>query len=66
MESCENCKYYRRLKHNFKQYVGFSDSHCCVLFSDDFSDDYNGFIVEVDPVDCCESFTQISHEKIGA
>ena len=53
LESCKNCKHYRRLKHNFKVGDGFEDSNCCVLFSEEAG----GWIEEVKPNDCCEMIT---------
>lgn len=57
-ERCENCMYYRTLKHKFNKHVGFIDSKCCIFFSDDPA----GSVVEVNPNAVCESFTQVSHE----
>ncbi len=52
-ERCENCKYFRRLKHNFEYDVGYEESHCCVMFYHE----KNGFILEVTPDGMCEMFT---------
>lgn len=58
-EKCENCKYYHVLKHNFKQYVGFEESHCCTYFRDNLEDnDVDWFIIEVKPDSMCEVFTR--------
>ena len=53
-ERCEICKYYRSLKHNFKQGEGFEQSHVCVLYAEDQAT----FLVEVNPGDMCEMFTE--------
>ena len=59
-DCCEKCKFYHRLKHNFKKGVGFKESHCCdVLFHIDCkneSDYQNSWIQEVTPDSKCEMF----------
>jgi len=54
-ERCELCKYYHTLKHNFRQGVGFEESHCCTIFHDN----PDGFVVEVEPGSRCEMFTRM-------
>ena len=53
-ECCANCKYWKRLKHNFVIGKGFKHSHCCVLFVDE--DD--AFILETKENGMCEMFTR--------
>lgn len=51
-ESCEHCKHYHKLKHNFEVGKGYVESHCCdVLLSD-------GWVQEVYPWDMCEMFVR--------
>ena len=52
-ECCANCKYWKRLKHNFVVGKGFEESHCCVVFVDE--DDT--FILETKENGMCEMFT---------
>lgn len=53
MECCSECKYFHKLKHNFKQGEGFEESYCCnVLVHGD------GWIQEVTPTSMCEMFTR--------
>lgn len=49
-ECCANCKHWKRLKHNFVVGKGFEESHCCVVFVDDF-------ILETKENGMCEMFT---------
>ena len=57
VEKCENCKHFKKLKHNFTRMYGFELSHCCdVLYS--FGDD--GWVQEVSPNDMCEMFSSLS------
>jgi len=58
-ECCKNCKYYRALKHNFKQGKGFEVSHCCVIFAND--DD--SFVIEVGENDMCEMYSSPINES---
>lgn len=51
-EQCSKCKYYRKLKHNFKRGTGFEESHACVVFADE------GEVMEVEPNSMCEMFTE--------
>jgi len=29
---CSNCRYFRKLKHNFERGKGFSEDYCCVFW----------------------------------
>ena len=63
LEKCENCQFYRRLKHNFICGKGFEESHCCVVWIK--TDDYgSGWVQEVSPYGMCELFTEkeVEHE----
>ena len=60
IERCQNCKYFRDLKHNFKTGQGFEKSHACVVW--EYCDDSVGWIQQVDPDDMCEMFTSINAE----
>lgn len=55
-EQCSNCIFYRRLKHNFEQYKGFQEAHCCVLWIK-IEDDKNAWVQEVNEHGMCEMFT---------
>lgn len=58
MERCETCKYYRRLKHNFKHGKGFDESYACVVFVND----PHAFVLEVNANDMCEMYSEVNHE----
>ena len=58
--SCEKCKFSRRLKHNFKEGVGFELDYCCVVW-EYLSDQKNEplektMVIQVSKEDCCELF----------
>lgn len=56
-DRCELCKYYKRLKHNFRKGEGFELSYCCdVLYHLD--DNEGAWVQEVTPEDMCEMFTR--------
>lgn len=58
-DSCHKCKFYRELKHNFKQNIGYEISHACLLFADE----NDAYVVQVSPDDMCEMFVErIKHE----
>ncbi len=58
MERCETCKYYRRLKHNFKHGKGFDESYACVIYVND----RDAFVLEVNADDMCEMYSKANHE----
>lgn len=58
MERCETCKYYRRLKHNFKHGKGFDESYACVIYVND----RDAFVLEVNADDVCEMYSEANHE----
>ena len=49
---CKDCKYYVELEHNFKQGIGYEESHACTVLARD------GLVVEVSPMEMCEVFTE--------
>lgn len=52
---CSNCKYFRRLKHNFEREKGFSEDYCCVVW--EYSDEPGEvWIQEVGKNSMCEMF----------
>lgn len=52
-ERCENCKYLRKLKHNFRVGSGFEESFCCIVFANE----KNGFAIQVElNNDACEMY----------
>lgn len=61
---CENCKSYRRLKHNYKVGTGYEDSYCCLAllklndgvlqYPDE--DGTVAWVQEVEPDSMCEMF----------
>ena len=51
-ERCENCKYLRKLKHNFQVGKGFEEAFCCVIFTNE----KNGFALQVELNDVCEIY----------
>ena len=56
---CQDCKFFRKLKHNFVQYKGHEESYCCVAFEyclEDGESKYDSFILEVGLEGCCELF----------
>lgn len=53
-ETCKNCKYMTRLKHNFTVGEGFEESFCCIIFANE----ENGFAIEVVGNDRCEMFKE--------
>ena len=53
-ECCKNCKYWKKLKHNFVVGKGFEHSHCCVLFVSEESEDC--FCLETEANELCEMF----------
>jgi len=55
---CEDCKYFHRLKHNFKQFKGFEESSCCIALTREGEDidDYDVFVIEASKNDKCELF----------
>ena len=57
-ESCEFCKYYRRLQHNFVRGEGFKESHCCDVLYHLPEDDEEAWIQEVSGDGMCEMFTR--------
>ena len=57
-EHCKNCKFFRKLKHNFKTGEGFQESYCCIIWEYiDDCDVVNTWIQEVGPLSMCEMFT---------
>ena len=57
---CENCKYLRKLKHNFQVGSGFEESFCCVIFANE----KNGFAVQVElNDDACEMYKKGNEEN---
>lgn len=60
-DCCEQCKHFRRLKHNFARYSGFEESFCCVLFEyleEPQKLDCEPWIQEVEKDSLCEMFTK--------
>ena len=53
-DCCKNCKYWKKLKHNFVVGKGFEHSHCCVLFVGEESEDC--FCLETKANELCEMF----------
>lgn len=50
---CENCKYLRELKHNFRVGSGFEETFCCIVFANE----NNGFAIQVElNDDACEMY----------
>lgn len=53
-DGCCKCKYFRKLKHNFKLGEGFEVSNCCIILGYD----YNGEVLEVNDNELCECFSK--------
>ena len=49
---CENCKYLKRLKHNFTTGKGFEESFCCIIFANE----EDGFVLQAELNDMCEMY----------
>ena len=58
---CENCKYWHKLKYEFKTGDGFKESSCCIALTrlDEDIDEYDSFVVETNADDMCEMFTEV-------
>ena len=54
-ECCAKCRYYHRLKHNFKVGVGFEESYCCDVLMH-LPDTHEPWIQEVTPNGMCEMY----------
>ena len=59
-KKCSKFKYYHKHKHSFKQGMGFTETACCIVLTrcDEDVDDFDSFVVEVEPDDLCEMFTE--------
>lgn len=60
-EKCLYCKYFVRLKHNFKLDHGFEESYCCHIFANE----KDGFVIEVEENSMCECFDKNTHIERG-
>lgn len=60
-ECCAKCKYYHRLKNNFKVGEGFEESHCCDVLLHLPKDESEGWVQEVTPQDRCEMYKEKDH-----
>ena len=49
--SCNNCKFIRKLKHNFIPEYGFEDSYCCIVNEDKYT-----YVQEIDRSGSCDLF----------
>lgn len=68
---CENCKSYRKLKHNYKVGAGYEDSYCCLVllklndgvlqYPDE--DETAAWVEEVEPDSMCEMFVPREGEE---
>ena len=54
-ECCENCMYFHRLKHNFRQGIGFELGNCCDVLMH-LDDGEEGWIQQVPYSGMCEMF----------
>lgn len=57
-ECCAKCRYYHRLKHNFKVGVGFEESYCCDVLMHFPEEGTWVWIQEVTPQDRCEMYEE--------
>jgi len=57
---CENCKFFKKLKHNFKVGVGYESSYCCDVLIKMAEDNEVGWIQEVEKDSYCELFDKKS------
>ena len=59
-DKCVNCKYFHRLKCDFKTGWGFKESSCCIALTrcNEDIDDYDSFVVECRENDRCEMFSK--------
>lgn len=58
-ECCNNCRYIRKLKHNFISEYGFEESYCCVVWEyspKENKKDIDAWIQEIDNTGRCELF----------
>ena len=59
-EKCKDCIFYHRLKHNFVQGKGYTESKCCTAWLEYYLTDpdtiQGSFILEVHPGDYCEMY----------
>lgn len=60
---CENCQFYKRLKHNFKLGEGYTESNCCIalLIMDEVESGESTvepWVQEVEPDSYCEMFSE--------
>lgn len=55
-DCCAKCRYFHRLKHNFKVDEGFEESYCCDVLLHLPEDESEGWVDEVEPQDICEMF----------
>lgn len=54
--SCQECRYFHVLKHNFEKGKGYTESYCCdVMLHVDKQD--VGWVQEAKPNDRCELFS---------
>ena len=60
-ECCAKCKYYHRLKNNFKVGEGFEESHCCDVLLHLPKDESEGWVQEVTPQNRCEMYKEKDH-----
>lgn len=52
VRACPNCRFCKRLKHNFQVGKGYEESLCCILLLNE----ENSFALEVDEDSYCEEF----------
>lgn len=59
-KKCGNCKFYHKLKHTFIQGKGFTETACCIALTrcGEDVDDFSTFVIEVEPDDMCEIWTE--------
>lgn len=55
---CENCRWFHRLKHNFKVGKGFEKGYACDVLLHTEESDGEGWIQEVVPDEMCEMFEE--------
>ena len=61
---CSNCKYFRKLKHNFERGKGFDEDYCCVVWEYvDVDDAGERWVQEVGKNSMCEMFDDGTDNK---
>ena len=63
-DRCEDCLYFRQLKHNFTVGKGYEEAHCCIALLHIDGDD--GWVQEVSKNGMCEMYERrIRRENVS-